>query len=230
MTIRVSVITPTADQPTGIALAEKYMARQTVQPFEWIVADDGAEAATLTMGQTHIVRKRDQEGGRSLAGNTLAGLEAATGDVIVIWEHDDHYAPDHIEVCLAHLAKARAAGSKWQRYYNVEHRCWIVMKNIGSALCNTAFTADLIPAMQAACDKVLCTGSIGLDRMFWDSLEPADKCVHEIDTVVGIKGLPGRIGLGMGHRPGKNGRIWRDDPGGFKLREWVGEDAVNYGR
>lgn len=45
----VTVITPTADQPTGIALLERYMARQTVKPDAWIVADDGNTPASLTM-------------------------------------------------------------------------------------------------------------------------------------------------------------------------------------
>ena len=40
--LRVSVITPTADQPIGIKLLEGYVQAQTVQPFEWIVADDGS--------------------------------------------------------------------------------------------------------------------------------------------------------------------------------------------
>lgn len=229
MTSKVSVITPTADQPTGIRLLEQYMARQTVQPYEWIVADDGNEPANLTMGQTHLVRERTSEGGASLAGNMLAGLEAATGDVIVIFEHDDWYNPDHIETCLANLENARATGSIWQRYYNVEHRCWIVMRNIGSALCNTAFTADLVPKMKEACHSAIRRGSYGVDRLFWDSLRPQDKAITDTYTVIGIKGLPGRKGLGMGHRPRQNGRVWHDDFDGLKLAEWVGADAVNYG-
>ena len=51
----ITVITPTADQPIGMRLLEKYMARQTVQPDEWIVADDGEVPARLALGQKHIV-------------------------------------------------------------------------------------------------------------------------------------------------------------------------------
>ena len=225
--MRISVITPTADQPRGIELLEGYMSRQTVQPDEWIVADDGNVPARLTMGQLHLVRPRMQEGGRSLASNMLAALDRVTGDVVVVFEHDDWYASDHIETSLLGLRQARATGSKWQRYYNVEHRCWIMMQNIGSALCNTAFRTDLAPAMRVAAERALEAGTYGLDRLFWDSLSGADKCITETETVVGIKGLPGRPGLGLGHRPNAS-RQWTFDPDAEKLREWVGNDASSY--
>lgn len=225
--MKISVITPTADQPTGIALAERWMARQTVQPHEWIVADDGAVPAMLTHGQIHLARPREFEGGRSLAGNVLAALERVTGDVVVIVEHDDWYAADHISICAKRLARHAATGSQWQRYYNLQHRCWIVMKNIGSALCNTAFRAELIPVMQKAAKAAFQRGSYGVDRLFWDGLPARAKDIHQVDTVVGIKGLPGRAGLGLGHRPDKS-RPWRDDPKLERLQRWVGADVIHY--
>lgn len=220
--MRVSVVTPTCDQPLGILLLEGYMARQTVQPDDWIVADDGVEPARLTMGQSHLVRKREHEGGRSLAGNMLAALAYAPGDVVIVFEHDDWYRADHIEVCLERLKRAPATGSKFQRYYNVEHRCWRRMLNVGSALCNTAFRAELVPKMVSAAHQAMRAGSYGVDRLFWDSIVGD---VHEIDTVVGIKGLPGRAGLGMGHRPGDG---WTSDPDMTQLQAWIGDDVENY--
>src|SRR5690606_7440485 len=109
-----------------------------------------------------------------------------TGDVVVVFEHDDYYKPEHIEVQLRHLAGKKAAGSINQRYYNVAARKYIMMRNIGSALCNTAFTADLIPAMRSACERAIQKGSYGVDRMFWDSLPGSVKSVHSENTVVGI--------------------------------------------
>lgn len=228
--MKVSIITPTADQPMGIRLLEGYAARQTVQPHEWIVADDGIEPASLTAGQLHLTRPRTAEGGASLAGNLLAALERVTGDVVAVFEHDDWYRPDHIAVQLAQIkAGKKSVGSVTQRYYNVQARKFIVMRNIGSALCNTVFTADLIPAMQAACHRAIQRGSYGVDRLFWDSLPARHKGVHGTNTVVGIKGLPGRKGLGLGHRPDSRPG-WNDDPEMRQLREWIGEDANFYGR
>lgn len=224
----VTVITPTADQPTGIALLERYMARQTVRPDAWIVADDGDVPATLTMGQTHIVRRRDAEGGASLAGNMLAALGRVSGDVVIMMEHDDWYSADHIETCLRELQGYAATGSIWQRYYNVDQRCWKVMRNIGSALCNTAFTAARIPAMRAACEQARVRGQIGVDRLFWESLPDDQKNITDTCTVIGIKGLPGRKGLGLGHKPDLPLRGWTLDSHGAKAREWLGADAARY--
>lgn len=227
--MRISVITPTADQPLGMALAEQYMARQTVQPHEWIVADDGVQHARLTMRQTHLRLPRRYDGGRSLASNILEALPEVTGDVILIWEHDDWYAPDHIETCLRTLKHHLAAGSLGQRYYNVPLRLYASLTNKGSALCNTALQSSAMDYLKAAALRVLDSGGIGVDRLFCDSLPTGAGNVHHYNTVVGIKGLPGRKGLGIGHRPRQGfSRRWRRDPDFSLLQAWVGADAANY--
>lgn len=91
--MRLSIITPTCDRPAGIALCERYMARQTLQPHEWIVADGGSTPAALTMGQVHL-HHPGERGAANLAGNILRALDAVTGDAVVVWEDDDWYAPD----------------------------------------------------------------------------------------------------------------------------------------
>lgn len=228
LNIKVSVITPTADQPTGMALAERYMRRQTMQPYEWIVSDDGIRHAQLTMGQTHIKRKRVDEGGASLASNVLSALNLVTGDVVLIWEHDDWYSKDHISNMIQRLANHKAAGSISQRYYNVRTRQWVTFRNYGSSLCNTAFTADLIPKMQTAAMRCRAERSYCLDRYFWDSIPDSLKNIDDSETVIGMKGLPGRAGLGIGHRP--SGRHpWKNDADLHKLKELIGDDSAEYG-
>jgi glycosyltransferase involved in cell wall biosynthesis len=227
--MRISVITPTADQPLGMALAEQYMARQTLQPDEWIVADDGVEHAKLTLGQTHLKLPRLYEGGRSLANNILEALPEVTGDVIVIWEHDDWYARDHIETSLKTLGKHLATGSSGQRYYNVQHRMYLSLVNRGSALCNTTLRYEAVGYLRKAALQVLEHGGIGVDRLFWDAVPPGLRNVHKVNTMVGIKGLPGRLGLGVGHRPKiQSRRRWRVDMGSTVLKLWVGQDYLNY--
>lgn len=223
-----SVITPTADQPVGMALAERWMQHQTVQPDEWIVVDDGETPATLTLGQTHIIRERTQEGGASLAGNILAGLEIAEGDVIAIWEHDDYYYPNHLQTCVEKLTdRSGATGSSILKYFNLQHRLWIVMQNVGSALCNTALTRDHADKLRAAAEPLLETGKHNLDGTFWASLHYKNKFLTKQSTVIGIKGLPGRPGLGLGHRP-ETSRRWQTDPTGLVLKEWLGPHAEPY--
>ena len=44
-------------------------------------------------------------------------------------------------------------------------------------------------------------------------------------TVIGLKGLPGRPGLGVGHRP-KTRDDWQYDEDYAKLIEWLGADDM----
>lgn len=227
----ITLITPTADQPTGLALAERYVARQTLQPDEWLVADDGTVPVTLTRGQRHLVRPRAGEGAASLAGNLLAAIPHATGEIIAIWEHDDWYPADYLETCVAHLNRsgAWATGTRRQRYYHLPSRRWIVMRNVGSALCNTALRAEALPLLALAATSAARAGSYSIDRRFWDRLPASRLNLHDEPGVVGIKGLPGRPGLGLGHRPDERKRPWKADPHGEVLRQWVGdEDAAAY--
>lgn len=226
--MKISLITPTADRQFTFALAEKYVSRQTVKPFEWIVADDGLTPTVTTMNQIHVRRERTHEGGKSLASNLLAALDRVKGDAVVIWEDDDWYSPQHLQVCAERLQGASATGCQWLRYYNVAHRMHVRMQNIGSALCNTAFRSELIGVMRSAAQDALDNNDFYIDRRFWQSVNSKRDC-HDIETVIGMKGLPGRAGLGIGHRPKRSpSKRWAHDPSKRVLREWLGPDAEPY--
>ena len=87
----VTLLTPTCDQPTGMALCELYMARQTFHdwaPLQWIVVDDGVVPATLTLGQHYVRRERGADtGAQSLAKNLLAALPLVEGEYLILIEH-----------------------------------------------------------------------------------------------------------------------------------------------
>lgn len=221
----ITVITPTADRPAAWPLCERWMARQTVQPGQWIVADDGDVPAPLTRGQQHVRGPRVAHGPHSLARNLLAALPHVRGDVVLVMEDDDHYAPDHIETCLRHLQRHDATGCTRLRYYNLRARAWRVMANACAALCNTAFRAAYLPVLGCAAERVLLAddGFYHVDRLFWEAM--GGDGLHQDATVVGMKGLPGREGIGVGHHPGRH---WRRDPAWRRLTEWVGDDAGAY--
>lgn len=223
--MKVSVITPTCDRPAGIALAEKYMARQTVQPFEWIVADSGQVPAALTMGQTHL-KMGMPPGARNLAHNIIRSLAVVNGDAVVIVEDDDWYRADHIEQCIAGLSKFVAMGCPTLNYFNVQHKMFVKMRNQGAALCQTAFVSSLIPDMRKAAQAAFDANDFGIDRRFWQRRKHLAKGPQ---TVIGIKGLPGTAGLGIGHRPKSSaGKQWKSDPEMLQLKAWIGSDAENY--
>jgi hypothetical protein len=224
----ITLITPTADQPTGMALCEKYMARQTIPYDQWIVVDDGVQHAKLTMGQAHIWRERetDCKPAQSLCRNLLGAIPLIEGDIIVVIEHDDHVAQNHVETMVRQLKNALIAGDPKQRYYNVAHRCWRLFDNVGASLCQTAFRRSLLPTFKGAVQACLSASRIGVDRALWDAVQPSCKSLVRSDTVLGIKGLPGRPGIGVGHRP--SGSLWTPDPELVRLREWIGADADMY--
>lgn len=224
--MKISVLTPTCDRPVAFALLERYMRRQTVQPFEWIVADGGAVAAPCTMGQVHVHTPRPP-GAVNFAENLLAGLARATGDAIIVCEDDDLYFPDHIASLAALLERFPLVGSEpIQRYYNVAARCWRTFNNIGASLCQTGFRRELFPAFERVVRTMLARNAFGVDTNFWRSVPKSSWGFANAMTVVGIKGVPGRAGLGVGHRPA--GPTWVPDPDLRELRALIGDDAETY--
>lgn len=228
----VTLLTPTADQPTGFLLCEAYMARQTVWgalDLEWLVVDDGDTPCRPTLGQTHLRRERPpgQTGARSLCENLLAGTAAAQGDVVIIIEHDDWYAPQHLESMLWLLSTNRLAGDGAQRYYNLPMRRWRVYPNKGACLCQTGFQRCLTKNFERTVRECLEADNYGIDGRFWGDIPREYWALASLESVCGIKGLPGRAGLGVGHRPTAQG--WTEDPLGAQLRAWVGPtDAAVY--
>jgi hypothetical protein len=189
----ITVITPTCDRPVGIAVLERWMARQTRQPDEWIVADGGERPAVCAMGQTQVHRPRPA-GVENFLGNLQAGLHAVTGDVIVWCEDDDWYAPTHLatlEQQLRDQPSALAAGDDNQRYYNLPRQLWRTWKNVGACLCQTALRREAVPRLQAAIHNCRERQSYGVDTTFWRGIPRPQRAIGATATVVGMKGLPG---------------------------------------
>lgn len=214
-----TVITPTCDRPAGIAYLERWVARQTLKPDRWIVADGGQVPAPLTMGQERRWIPGNP-GAANFAGNVLRALEGLDGGLVIVMEDDDWYAPDHIARCAEALEKSRIYGCPLMRYWNLEVRGYMDMRQDGSTLSQTAFRASEAPRMRDAANAALEAGDYAIDGRFWLGLKATGS-----PTSVGIKGLPGTKGLGVGHR---KDRRWIADPDKTKLREWIGQDADAY--
>lgn len=224
------LITPTADRPHGIALCEKWMARQTVQWDRWIVADGGQEKCNPTLGQEHVHVAPQPRGFGSLCANVLAAVDAVgtldADDVALVIEDDDYYLPTHIEQAVTNIrAGVMLTGPRWLYYYNVRLRGWMKMdRNRASApLCGTALRGDALLRLAAAARLCQRTHSHNVDGALWRM--PLTRRLHEDPRVVGIKGLPGRVGLGIGHDPRRN---WNADRDSVKLRELLGADVRWY--
>ena len=223
-----TLLTATGCRPAAFALLERMMKAQTYAgPVRWVIVDDGEQPQPITFereGWTlDVVRPEPfwRPGANTQARNLLAGLESINRSArLLVIEDDDHYASDWLEVCDAHLNRASLVGEIRARYYNVPRRVARQLNNTQhSSLCSTAMRDGAIDAFRKVCQP----GRQFIDLELWRGYR--DRLLFTGSRVVGIKGLPGRGGIGMGHNAGFNGT---PDPSGAILRQWVGQDAEWY--
>lgn len=228
----ITLVTPTHDRPQAFALCEKYMARQTVKPDRWIVVDDGVEPARCTLGQERIRLLTIDTPRESFRKNWLTGLQMARGRILCI-EDDDWYRADYIEQ-MAEMFDARPLiGEARARYFNVRHRMFLTHTNrFHASLCQTGIGSEEI---RQAAVRVLETDKRPemLDGSLWrrSGVSPELKLLRPSSTIcVGIKAVPGRGGMGVGHSLAEmKAQPYQFDPSAEMLRRWIGEeDAVAY--
>jgi hypothetical protein len=224
MPMKLSVITMTGDRPEAFALCERWMKRQTIAPDEWIVVDDGKTPTACTMGQRYLRRDpKPSDPPNTLTLNLMHALDAATGDAIVIVEDDDWYAPDYLEWMLDELQRLDVAGEGNALYYHVGVRRWREFEHDGHAsLCSTGFRRSVLQQVR----RLAQTPDPFIDTRIWKLRGMRKRVSTTARRVIGIKGMPGRTGTGVGHRP--TGDQWNDDPDLMKLRSLIGADADAY--
>lgn len=223
-----TVLTPTGARPKAWAICEHLMSRQSYAGrVHWIIVDDGPEPQQLTFERSGwdvtVIRPQPcwQPGENTQARNILAGLaHVDAGDRLVIFEDDDHYSPDWLVMADQMLDHAELVGEIRARYYNIKLRRGRELENTRHAcLSATALRGKAIALLRDACR----------DRPNYIDLELWRR--HRFQylfgghRVVGMKGLPGRPGIGIGHR---DNFVGIDDPDGALLREWIGADADLY--
>lgn len=220
-----TLLTATGMRPQAWALCERWMAAQSfADDVRWIVVDDGPEPQPLAFsrpGWSLSVIRPPARPGNTQARNLLAGLEeCGNAAPLVIIEDDDYYAPGWLARVAQELEHAELIGECRARYYNVALRRGRQLSNDKHAsLCSTAMHGKALASFRRACE--LRPKFIDLElwrRHRWQHLFGGH-------LVVGIKGLPGRAGLGMGHRRDFQGTA---DPSGSLLRDWLGKDAEAY--
>lgn len=207
------------------------MARQTVAPDRWIVVDDGVEPVKCTLGQEHVRLPTIDSPRESFRRNWLTGLRMAMSFILCI-EDDDWYRPDYIEQMTAMLEQRPLVGESRAKFYNVRHRMFMVHPNRQHAsLCQTGIGNKEI---RDAAITVLSNDRRPetLDGGLWrrSRISPDMKFLRPASTLcVGIKAMPGRGGMGVGHTAAEMRQSgYQGDPGGEMLRQWIGEDAAAY--
>jgi len=234
----ISIITCTGGRPEAFALLEGWISRQNYSgPVQWIVVDDCDPPTRMTFDpMQEVIRPTPlwRPGQITLGRNLSLALDRVRYEKIVFCEDDEIYLPRHLMIMDQMLENYQIAGEIPARYYNIRHRCFRVLDNKQHAsLCQTGMRSDMIPRLKSLCME----SSPFIDMQLWRSLKTEGVLFgtgveQEDDTfpywtpqVISTKGLPGRPGIGIGHRPQGD---WKKDPALNQLREWIGDYADLY--
>jgi hypothetical protein len=232
---RFTIITPTGDRPEPFALCYQYMRRQTIQPTEWIIIDDGVlnkqhvPPFPVEMKVTYIRRYRKQsDPAHTLPAQMMEALQYVNTDRILIVEDDDWYRADYCERMMEMFDEhpdAQLIGQGQAVYYHIPLRKYFQMVNADRAsFCQTGFRSSLIPQVHKACQR---TDDPFIDLRLWRGTKENFLLLNQSPMCVGIKGLPGRVSLRtIGHKGIHPG--FKPDPDGSKLKSLIGRDAALY--
>lgn len=226
---KITAIIPTGMRPEAYALCERWVKSQTLQPNQIIVIDDGEVPTEITLDATIILPERKWRlGDTTQKRNLLIGLEEASGDILCILEDDDWFSPNYLQYLTVELLNPKydlqAVGELGSRYYNIKHKKFRLLKNRNfSPLSQTIFRKSLIPYFK----EVLTQNDSKFDVNFWRSMHGPRYLLPTTTLTVGIKGVPGRPGLGIGHNPADSN--WQKDTDKLdQLKRWIGEDVEFY--
>ena len=227
----VTAITPTGDRPLAFALCKHWMEMQTVRPDQWIVVDDG-KTPTKAPAWADYIRRAPQHNDpkHTLNINIRTAIPHIKGSKIIIIEDDEYYAPKYVETMERHLGKYEVVGISRAKYYHLPSGGYTQIGNVTHAsLAQTGFRNSALQDInKLAADNNL----LYLDMKLWQEIMPTGRGFIFSDDLdggllyVGMKGLPGRPGIGAGHSAAlyggnkDNNRSW--------LRKWVPRDYQVY--
>jgi glycosyltransferase involved in cell wall biosynthesis len=221
----VTYITTTGYRPQAFALCEKYMARQTYKgEVQWIVVDDGSDSnpTKCTMGQQYVRGPKQWKPGINTQRYSLdAAIPLVKGDYVLIIEDDEWWHPTYVETYVDFLKYADLIGEGEATYYSLKVKGFKEMNNYTHAsLCQTGFNKKYLPVFERA----VGSAEKFIDIVLWN-LARANRhkymFFHGLKLCVGMKGLPGRDGIGYGHT---NTSEFIKDSNWVKLIELVGKD------
>jgi len=206
----IALITPTGARPNQFKLCSLFMQRQTYQgEVVWVIVDDCIPITTDAVKEDFkdnwtIIKvypkppwhpSQNTQGRNISAGLNMLFKNYKTKDIegIFIIEDDDYYRPVYLEKMVPRLSGVQATGERNTIYYNVYYRTYFINPNTGhSSLFQTAFTIEALSIFERY------IGEQFIDMMFWSHLTKVN-LFNDNNLSIGIKGIPGRYGIGAGH-------------------------------
>jgi len=221
----ITAITPTGDRPLAFALCQQWMKNQIRQPGQWIVVDDGKAPLEPTAAMQYIRREpRSDDPQHTLILNMKAALPHIVGDKILIMEDDEYYAPGYVEEMARGLDSHEVVGIMRAKYYHLPTGGYLQISNrTHASLAETAFRRSFLPELET-----LWPGDTSLDMRIWQRAGNRGCLFDDAANplYLGIKGLPGRAGIGAGHSSGLYHRI--DNKERILLKRWALKDYQVY--
>jgi len=236
----VALITPTGYRRSQLTMCAEMMKRQTYKGnVVWIIVDDCSPISTDVVPENFrdnwaIIKTFPSPSWRP--GLNTQGRNMSVGinkiyenfndseiKAVFIIEDDDYYRPEYITEMLKRMDGYKVIGEVNTLYYNVFFRRYAANGNFQhSSLFQTAFTMDVIPIFRR------CYMDKFIDAKFYQILAKKGVNLFSADNLsIGIKGMPGRPGIGAGHTRMSG---MKSDPGLNYLISLIGEDAKQYGR
>jgi hypothetical protein len=232
----ITAITPTGDRPLAFALCQQWMRNQTRHPDSWIVIDDGKVPLMPTHEMTYVRREpRSDDPQHTLALNLQAALPHIAGDKILIMEDDDYYAPEYIAEVARKLDQHEVVGITQAKYYHLPTGGYHTHQNASHcSLSETAFRNSFLPEFKEILrerDELVPPHPAGsaVDLRIWRKVGNRGYRFNDNEKplYVGIKGLPGRTGIGIGHNPAMYHGV-KDTADRAMLKKWAPKDYQVY--
>lgn len=226
----IDIVTVTGHRQEAFNLCEMWYEKQTYpkDKINWIVVNDDNGKTKCTKNQTKInsplLWKKGYNTQRINWMYAFAPLIESKAEYVFCWEDDDYYSSTYLEEYVYLLQKFDLVGEGNAKYYYIPMHVYKEIHNYEhTSLAALAFSKKILPLFE----KALHSGEPFFDLKFWQYAK--EESVNSLifankNLSVGIKGIPGRPGIGLGHRPDG----WESDPFGKKLMEWIPTDWESY--
>lgn len=229
-----TLLTATGGRPDALQLCIKWMNNQTFKGrVRWVIVNDvDVDEQYLDIREDwdkHIIIPNPLwvEGDNTQSRNLLAGLEVISPEErLVIIEDDDYYSPHFLEMMDGWLKEDDLVGERETYYYHITERAYRRCNNSEHAsLCSTGMKGEALSLFKQICRLYFKF----IDISLWKEFQ-GYKRLYKSHNVVGIKGLPGRLGIGQGHdiKRGSRSSIHNDDLEYTALKNLIGPDYIHY--
>ena len=197
---KITVITCTGDRPEAFALCEKWMGKQTVQPDQWIVIDDG-KTPINECGKAYEYHRRepsDSDYLHTMCLNLLEAFKYVKHDKIIIIEDDDWYHPTYIDYMNNLLSQGDLVGLGNLVFYHLGIDSFMEKKTVKQpAFSQTAFHKNIIPCIKRFCEEAstnydLCGKGL-VDVFLWKDPLKLIKEARQVILTSSMKTMSGKL-------------------------------------